>query len=219
MKVNILILLMLVVGLKSEAQKVIQLYEGKPKGSENWNWNEALSDRAKVIYNVSQPTLTAYLPDPAIATGTAVIVAPGGAFHVLVIDNEGVDVANYLNSKGIAAFVLKYRLVHILNDPADAVMGEIDSKKLDEENAPVVPLAMADGLAAVQYVRDHAKEMNISPGKIGFMGFSAGGTVAMSVVYNAVDANRPNFVAPIYPYTKAIIGTEIPKAKTPIFWQ
>ncbi|MCU0470167.1 MAG: GDSL-type esterase/lipase family protein, partial [Arcicella sp.] len=92
-----------------------------------------------------------------------------------------------------------------------------DFKKLDEENAPIVPLAMADGLAAVQYVRDHAKEMDISPDKIGFMGFSAGGTLTMSVVYNAKDESRPNFVAPIYAYEPAVIGATIPAVKTPIF--
>jgi acetyl esterase/lipase len=92
-----------------------------------------------------------------------------------------------------------------------------DFKKLDEENAPVVPLAMADGLAAMKYVRDHAKEMNIDPQKIGFMGFSAGGTLTMCVAYNASDENRPNFIAPIYAYENAIIGSTIPTQKTPIF--
>ncbi|WP_229311517.1 alpha/beta hydrolase [Larkinella rosea] len=64
-----------------------------------------------MVYNVAEPTLTAYLPDPAQATGTAVIIAPGGAFRVLSIDSEGVDVAKWLADKGVACFVLKYRLV------------------------------------------------------------------------------------------------------------
>lgn len=79
-------------------------------------------------------------------------------------------------------------------------------KKLDSLNAPVVPLAMQDGLTAVKYVRQHAADYKIDPNKIGFMGFSAGGTVTMSVVYSATDESRPNFVAPIYAYEKAIIG-------------
>lgn len=205
------------------AQKVIQLYDSKPTGSETWTWNEAVSTKnmfnTEVVYNVSKPTLTAYLPDPLLATGTAIIIAPGGAFHTLSINSEGIDVAKYLNSKGIAAFVLKYRVVHSLtDDPVKEILGKMaDFKKLDEENAPVVPLAMADGIAAVQYVRDHAKEMDITPDKIGFMGFSAGGTLTMSVVYNATDANRPNFVAPIYAYEPAVIGSTIPSQKTPIF--
>jgi acetyl esterase/lipase/lysophospholipase L1-like esterase len=207
----------------ANAQQVIQLYDGKPKGSENWTWGEATSTKnmfnTEVVYNVSQPTITAYLPAKDLATGTAIVVAPGGAFHTLSINSEGIDVAKWLNSKGIAAFVLKYRVVRsVTDDPVKELMGKMgDFKKLDEENNPVVPLAMADGLAAMQYVRTHAADMDIDPNKIGFMGFSAGGTLTMSVVYNATDANRPNFIAPIYAYAGAIIGSTIPAAKTPIF--
>jgi lysophospholipase L1-like esterase/acetyl esterase/lipase len=205
------------------AQQVIQLYDAKPKGSENWTWTEQTSIQnmfnTEVVYNVVQPTITAYLPPKDLATGTAIVIAPGGAFHTLSINSEGVDVAKWLNSRGVAAFVLKYRVVRsITEDPVKELMSKMnDFKKLDEENNEVVPLAMADGLAAMKYVRSHAKEMDIDPNKIGFMGFSAGGTLTMSVVYNATDENRPNFVAPIYAYAGAIIGTEIPKSKTPIF--
>ncbi len=205
------------------AQQVTKLSEGKPKGSENWTWGEQTSTKnmfnTEVVYNVSEPTITAYLPPKEAANGTAVVVAPGGAFHTLSINSEGVDVARWLNSKGIAAFVLKYRVARSLtDDPVKELMGKMsDFKTLDEENNAVVPLAMADGLAAVKYVRDHAKEMNIDPQKIGFMGFSAGGTLTMCVVYNATDENRPNFVAPIYAYENAIIGSAVPTAKTPIF--
>jgi acetyl esterase/lipase len=220
---NHLILLLALSSHFAFSQKVIQLYDSKPKGSENWTWSEQTSTKnmfnTEVVYNVSQPTITAYLPPKDLATGTSIVVAPGGAFHTLSINSEGIDVAKWLNSKGIAAFVLKYRVVHSTSDdPVKELMGKMgDFKKLDEENAPVVPLAMADGLTAMKYVRDHAKEMDIDPNKIGFMGFSAGGTLTMSVIYNATDENRPNFVAPIYAYAGAIIGSEIPKAKTPIF--
>lgn len=205
------------------AQKVIQLYEGKPKGSENWTWSEQTSTKnlfnTEVVYNVVQPTITAYLPSPQNANGTAIIVAPGGAFHTLSINSEGVDVAKWLNSKGVAAFVLKYRVARsFTEDPVRELMGKMaDFKKLDEENAPIIPLATADGQAAVKYVREHAKEMNINLDRIGFMGFSAGGTLTMSVVYTATEESRPNFVAPIYAYENAILGSEVPKAKTPIF--
>ena len=207
----------------SKAQQVIKLYDGKPKGSENWTWSEQTSTQntfnTEVVYNVVEPSITAYLPPKDLATGTAIIVAPGGAFHTLSINNEGIDVAKWLNSKGIAAFVLKYRVVHSLtDDPVKELMGKMtDFKKLDEESAPIIPLAMADGLTAVKYVREHAKEMDIDPSKIGFMGFSAGGTLTMSVVYNATDENRPNFVAPIYAYEPSTIGSVVPTAKTPIF--
>ena len=199
------------------AQKVIQLYEGKPKGSENWTWSEQTSTQnmfnSETVYNVSQPTITAFLPPYYLATGTAVVIAPGGAFHTLSINSEGYDVAKWLNSLGVAAFVLKYRVTRsFTDDPVKEIMGKMGNfKALDEENAPIIPLAMADGLAAVKYIRDHAKEMEINPNKIGFMGFSAGGTLTMSVVYNSTDENRPNFVAPIYAYENAIIGSTPPQ--------
>lgn len=218
-----LLFLTLLISPIAQAQQVIRLYEGKAPSSESWTWSEQTSTKnrfnTEVVYNVSEPTLTAYLPPKDLATGTAVIVAPGGAFHTLSINSEGIDVAKWLNSRGVAAFVLKYRVVHSLtDDPVAELMPKMgDFKKLDEENAPVVPLAMADGLTAMKYVRDHAGKMSIDPQKIGFMGFSAGGTVTMSVVYNATDENRPNFVAPIYAYAGAIIGSTVPTAKTPIF--
>ena len=218
----ITILLLTFLGQIAFSQKEIQLYQGKPKGSENWTWNEQLNVKnmfgTEVVYNVSQPTITAYLPDAANATGTAVIIAPGGGFHTLSINSEGVDVAKYLNSKGVAAFVLKYRLVHSLSeDPVKELMAKMGTPQLDKDNASVVPLALQDGLEAMKYVRNHAKDFNINTNRIGFMGFSAGGTVTMSVIYNATDENRPNFIAPIYVYAGAIIGSEIPKANTPIF--
>ena len=64
----------------------------------------------RLIRNVGRPTLTAYLPDPSTATGTGVVVCPGGAFHYLMVDKEGTEVARWLNARGVAAFVLKYRL-------------------------------------------------------------------------------------------------------------
>ena len=204
-------------------QQVIPLYDGKPPGSEHWTWSEQTSTdnpfKTEVVYNVVQPTLTAYLPPYHLATGVAMVVAPGGAFHTLSINSEGVDVAKWLNSKGIAAFVLKYRVARsFTDDPVTELLGKMtDFKKLDEENAPIIPLATADGLAAMRYIRQHAGEFEIDPGKIGFMGFSAGGTLTMSVMYSATDATRPNFIAPIYAYEPAIIGNTMPKDKTPVF--
>lgn len=221
MKTLLSILLTVSFLFNTNAQKVISLYEGKAIGSENWTWEEAISEKnifnSKVVYNVSSPTITAYFPEKP--NGTSVIIAPGGAFHTLSIDNEGTDVAKWLNSKGITAFVLKYRVARsFTDDPVKELISKMGNfKTLDEENAPVVPLATQDGLTAVKYVRDHAKELNLDPKKIGFMGFSAGGTLTMSVVYSADDSNRPNFVAPVYAYENAIIGTNMPKEKTPIF--
>ena len=213
--------LFIITALQSKAQNIIPLYNGAAPGSENWNWNEKVikAEIGSIVMDVSHPSLTAYVPSNP--NGTAIIVAPGGAFHVLAFDHEGTEVAKRLNAKGITAFVLKYRVVH--DDPAHPensigkLMATKNFKKLDSLNAPVVPLAMQDGLTAVKYVRQHAADYKIDPNKIGFMGFSAGGTVTMSVVYSAKDESRPNFVAPIYAYEGAIIGSTVPTEKTPIF--
>jgi len=199
----------------------IYLYKGPAPGSEKWNWDEKVINvnNMTICLDVSKPAIIPYRP--AKPSGTAVIIAPGGAFHALAIDHEGTAVAKWLNEKGITAFVLKYRLSH--DDPAHPensfmkLMETRNFKRLDSINAVIVPLAMRDGLNAVKYVREHAAAYKIDPGKIGFMGFSAGGTVTMSVIYNAADENRPNFVAPIYAYQNAIIGSEVPAVKTPIF--
>jgi acetyl esterase/lipase len=220
MKLTNLFITLLVV-FSANAQKQIFLYEGKPTGSENWTWDEAISEKnifnTKVIYNVAKPSITAYIPENP--NGTAIIVAPGGAFHILSIDSEGIDVAKWLNARGITVFVLKYRLARsFTEDPMKEVMGKMSNfKALDEENTPIIPLATNDGMAAVKYVREHASEYKIDPKKIGFMGFSAGGTLTMSVVYSADEGSRPNFVAPIYAYENAVIGSNMPKEKTPIF--
>ncbi|MDO1445535.1 alpha/beta hydrolase [Rhodocytophaga aerolata] len=204
------------------AQQVIPLYKGAAPGSEKWTWDEKVINSpngGSMVVEVSKPTLTAYVPSNP--NGTAIIVAPGGAFHILAIEHEGNAVAKWLNEKGITAFVLKYRLVR--SDPArpenslQSLMASRNFKKLDSINAPVVQLALQDGLTAVKYVRQNAATYKIDPNKIGFMGFSAGGTVTMSVVYSATDESRPNFVAPIYAYENAIVGSAVPSVKTPIF--
>lgn len=207
----------------ANAQQVVPLYNGKPEGSANWNWDEKENTKnlfnSRVIYNVVQPTLTVYLPPAATATGTAVIVAPGGAFHTLSIETEGIDVAKWLNTKGLAAFVLKYRLVHMdTDDPVGTVFKKIgDFIKLDEENDSVVTMAIADGLKAIEYVRTHAADYNINPKRIGIMGFSAGGTVTMGTVFNATAPNRPDFAAPIYAYMNALKNQNIPTDAPPLF--
>ncbi len=106
----------------------------------------------------------------------------------------------------------------VTNDPVKELVDKFkDFKKLDEENDSVVNMAMNDGMTAVRYVRQHAAALKVSPSRIGFMGFSAGGTLTMCVAYNGTAESRPDFVAPIYAYGNAIIGTTVPAEKMPAF--
>lgn len=144
----------------------------------------ALGDRPE-----DKPSLTPFLATSAAATGSAVVVCPGGGYAHLA-NHEGAPVAQWLNTLGIKAFVLKYRL---------------------GSNGYRHPAMLQDAQRALQYVRSHAKELGIDPAKIGIMGFSAGGHVASSAGthYVAGDPNaadpiarvssRPDFMVLIYP--------------------
>lgn len=200
--------------------KVIRLYEGAAPGSENWKHQEKENNQnawqTRIVYNVVNPTLTVFEPAPGTANGTAVVICPGGGFHALSIDSEGFDVARWLAKKGITSFVLKYRLVEIkTNDP----IGEIMQKgpKMDQDVRPIVPLAMADGLKAMEYVRKNAKLYNVNPSRIGIMGFSAGGTVTTSVAMNYTKDSRPDFVAPIYLAYDWVPNKNVPQDAPPLF--
>ncbi len=211
------------ISFRISAQDVIPLYKDPLPGSENWDWSEAISkyspEDSRFVYNISKPSVTVYSPPYYLKTGTAVVVAPGGGFHFLNWDNEGTKVAKWLNSKGITAFVLKYRVAKsITDDPAKELSLQMaDPEMLNNKIAPIVKLAMEDGLAAIEYIRSNAVTYEVNPDQIGMMGFSAGATLTMSVAYNANKNNRPNFIAPIYAYEPAIIGSQLPQKKTPIF--
>jgi predicted peptidase len=214
---------LLIVATQSLAQqKVIQLYDGAAPGSESWTWSEAESDsnamQIKLVYNVSKPTLTVYQPEAGKANGTAVVIAPGGAFHILAIDHEGHDVAKALVEKGITCFVLKYRLARSLtNDPAKELSAKWGKEEFEKDIAAAIPLGIADGREAIAYIRKHADEYNVIPNRIGIMGFSAGGTVTSGTLFNYTRENRPDFAAPVYPYfLKEMIG-QVAKDAPPLF--
>ena len=139
---------------------------------------------------VTTPTLTAFFPNVTKPNQTAVIILPGGGYQHLAIDKEGTKVAQWFNSLGIPAFVLKYRL------PDDLIM----------KNKNVGPLQ--DAQEAIRYVRQNAAKWNIDPNKIGILGFSAGGHLAATLsthyddnVYASVYkvSARPDFSLLIYP--------------------
>lgn len=204
-------------------QKVIQLYNGTAPGSENWNWNEKETNKnmlnTRIVYNVTHPTLTVFLPDSVVANGTAVIICPGGGFHVLLVDYEGMNVAKELNKKGVAVFVLRYRLVHSLtDDPWQEMMNSFnDSVKFSQEIAPVAKMAAEDAKAAITYVRQHAGDFRVDVKRIGLMGFSAGGNLTASVAYDYTPETRPDFVAPIYAPTAGIKKTNVQQDAPPMF--
>ena len=157
------------------------------------------SDTIKIVVNVTQPTLTAYFPDPASANGAAVIICPGGAYHLLAIDHEGHEVAAWLTARGYAAFVLKYRLIRTGTDLMTQVRETLsDRSKMAAAMQPLRPLILADSQQAIRLVRQRAAEWGIAPDRIGIMGFSAGGMVTSTVALQHDEASRPNFAAVIY---------------------
>jgi acetyl esterase/lipase len=220
-----LIFLVLLSGIAQAQQKEIRIYDGPAPGSEQWNWDEKRNNKNAInlmtVYNVVNPTITVFLPDPAVANGTSVIVCPGGGFHFLAIDNEGNEVAKWLAKKGITAFVLKYRTAHInTDDPfADMMAGMNGQRKAEweTENKATIPLVIADGKAAIAYVRKHAAEFKLAPDRIGIIGFSAGGTVTAASAFNYTAANRPDFVAPVYAYMPAALQSEVLPDAPPMF--
>lgn len=215
---------LVVISAPLAAQEAIQLYPGPAPGTEDWTFDVGEKEyfskifNTEVVTNVSQPTLTPYLPDPDKANGTAVIIAPGGGFHALSINSEGIDVAKWLNERGVAGFVLRYRLVPTGEDGVKDMMAKAGNREqIDKDMASVVPFAGADGLAAVRYVRENAEKFGVTPDRIGFMGFSAGGGVTAFVAFNGEAESRANFLAPIYAGLGNLDEAEVPKNAPPLF--
>ena len=175
----------------SAGAQVVNVWPGVAPGSENWTQKERTAENTPigtVVFNVVTPTLTAYLPEKTKATGTGIIVAPGGAFVALAIDLEGNDVARWLQERGIAAFVLKYR---ILEKRQEGIPSGMNMDKAGK-------YGIADGIQALKVVRQHAAEWGLSTDRIGFIGFSAGAMVTSGALLQTDAATRPNFAAMIY---------------------
>jgi acetyl esterase/lipase len=150
------------------------------------------------VTGVNNPSVTAFLPPAGTATGAAMVIAPGGGHQFLNLDQEGTNVAEYLNSIGVAGFVLKYRLAR---EPGSTY-------KIEEH-------ALADAQRAIRLIRSRAEEWHVNPARVGIMGFSAGGEVAAlaSTRFDSGKADsadpidrfgsRPDFDALIYPGIRA----------------
>jgi acetyl esterase/lipase len=183
--------------------------------SEQWFYG---NNGVRIIRNVTSPSLTPFLPAPGEATGAAVIVAPGGGFRELYVDNEGYMVARWLAARGIAAFVLKYRINATprgLPSPLQAPTPAPAASGAAPAPRPGTPQpAIDDGVAALRLVRSRAAEWKIDPARVGFLGFSAGAALTMSVALLEDPASRPDFIGYIY---GAMGARTVPAYAPPMF--
>ncbi|MCP5144926.1 MAG: alpha/beta hydrolase [Gammaproteobacteria bacterium] len=174
----------------------------------------------RVVRNVTEPTITPYLPHPSLATGAAVVVAPGGAFLMLAYDGEGDLVARWLAAHGVAAFLLKYRVQPTPADQAEMErMGEQRIASATDRNArgappPTFQPAVDDAIAALRMIRANAAEWNVDPERVGMVGFSAGAMNTLATTLAAKDGATPDFIGLIYGPMSA---TEVPRGAPPLF--
>jgi acetyl esterase/lipase len=177
----------------------IPLNTGGVKGMPAESW--LIDNGQRSVRNVSHATLTPVLPVPGKGTGAAVIVLPGGAFVNLAMDNEGWPTARWLADRGIAAFVLKYRLRPTPSDHKDYLRftsAERAKAMAGKLNLAPPPQAVEDGKAALRLVRSRAQGWGIDPARIGMLGYSAGAMTTLSVTLTSDAADMPAFIAPIY---------------------
>lgn len=172
----------------------------------------------RIARNIAVPTITPVLPDPAKATGAAVVVAPGGAFLSLSMDTEGFEVARWFADHGIAAFVLKYRTKPV-PDADDAYMRMVGSVMAEAgrpggTHALTEPLAAVDALQAMRVIRAGAARWHVDPARVGIIGFSAGAQTALQSVLTGAPGDRPAFVGFIYGPMEAV---PVPQGASPMF--
>ncbi len=178
---------------RSYGQEILNLWKDVPNKLKSKTEETVENGNIQWIQYVQEPTLEIYIPTKQIATGQAVLICPGGGYAGLAYDWEGTDIAKWLNSMGVAAFALKNRLP----DPKDF------------SSSHEVPLQ--DAQRAIRIIRSNMQDWNLEPGKIGVMGFSAGGHLASTLstqydseVYQPVDdidtlSAKPDFSILIYP--------------------
>jgi len=193
----------------------IPLDTGGVEGSEaaeSWfsQWGDTF------VRNVTVATLTPVLPEPGTANGAAVIVAPGGGFMFLSMSNEGWEVAQALADRGVAAFVLKYRVRPTppdLGEFEQAVTAMFAGAGRPPPGAFSLADQVEDATAAFALVRSRADEWGVDPDRIGMVGFSAGAGTTLAATLTAPET-RPAFIAPIY---GAMTAVDVPEAAPPMF--
>jgi hypothetical protein len=248
-KSAILLLLAFSSGLYAQQHQVIRVWPGKAPGSEDWTFSENVTEGrggSKTYTNVVDPTLTAFLPDPANANGCTIIICPGGGFRTLDF-SEPERTAEWLNSRGIAAFILKYRVVPSAAPaagagaqptfaPSAAARGalpawrqsaELSLQEIlkrngnanpspgDQEQIKVIAMGIADGQQAFRVLRHNAVQYHIDPRRIGIMGFSAGGGVAVGTALAEASDAYPDFVISVY--GPSLVDVKVPKEAAPLF--
>ncbi len=190
---------------------------GKPS-DEQWSNFEG----GRMVRNVTQAAIYPVRPAPGKANGTAIVIAPGGAFMALSFDSEGMQVARYLAEQGVTSFVLKYRLDPTPRDGEGfgrAIGQRVTTFSpttpyVDMPDSAAQRWGQEDGLAAIKWVRSHAGEYGVRADRIGMIGFSAGGMTTMNVLGNYDSGSRPDFAAVIY---GASTGRPLPKDLPPLF--
>src|SRR6202050_4921912 len=175
-----IIFLLALVTAAAAAKTPTQVTHLWPNGAPGFESRKDIPEQAADYWvrNVNNPSITVYLPPKEKATGAAVLIAPGGGFRELVFNAEGVQAAQFLNSIGVAAFALKYRLP-----------GEKDSPYTEEN-------VRQDAYRAMRLIRSRAAEFNIDPHRVGILGFSAGGAVA-SLIASPPGDHDPSAPDPI----------------------
>ena len=219
------------------AQQEIRLYDGVAPGSEgvqdNERINRAPDGTIQTISGVVTPSITVYLPSADKATGTAVILCSGGGLMSHSWGSDVINMARWLNERGIAAIGLKYRTRVMGGGPGGPRMGGggqalsasvTEFSKITKSNANPdtsesgiknIDNAINDALRAMEIVREHAAEWHINPDKIGYLGFSAGGGVGIGATVRADAQHRPAFMATIY--GPSLIDVEVPENAPKLF--
>jgi len=236
-------ILLLALTTAAFAQQEIRLYDGVAPGSEGVQDNERISrgpdGNIQSISGVVTPSITVYLPDAAKATGTAVILCSGGGLMSHSWGTDVINMARWLNERGIAAIGLKYR-TRAMGGGSGMGVGRptgggsnrqmalsatvTEFSKITKSNANPdtsesgvknIDNAINDALRAMEIVREHAAEWHINPDKIGYLGFSAGGGVGIGATVRADESHRPAFMATIY--GPSLIDVEVPQNAPKLF--
>jgi len=235
---RIITVLALALTTSAIAQQEIRLYDGVAPGSEGVQDNERISrgpdGSIQSISGVVTPSITVYLPDADKVTGTAVILCSGGGLMSHSWGSDVINMAHWLNERGIAAIGLKYR-TRVMGGAGGPRMGGggggmalsasvTEFSKITKSNANPdtsesgvknIDNAINDALRAMEIVREHASEWHINPDKIGYLGFSAGGGVGIGATVRADAAHRPAFMATIY--GPSLIDVDVPENAPKLF--